>query len=106
VAGHVDIGFNVTAPSVFAGGLNASDPGVTVYVSTLQDAQTLTMGHPSTWVYSSGLTNSTDFSVPLGTGSYVIWLEGADMGCGQSVVTPLELLTDVTVDQAFTLMPD
>jgi len=105
VAGHSAQPFNATAASVLNGGIIAGNPGVAIYVSTAQDAQTLVEGHPAAWVYFSGLTNSTSFSVALTPGSYVFWTEGADMGCGARIVEPLEELTTVTVTEAVTLAP-
>lgn len=106
VAGHSVQPFNVTAASVLEGRISAGNPGVTLYVSTAQQAQTTSQGHPAAWVYSSGLTNSTSLSVALTPGSYVLWTEGADMGCGATIVEPLEELTTVTVTQAVTLTPE
>ncbi len=105
LAGHFAQPFNVTTNSLLAGEISASQPGVTLYVSTAQDAQTVELGHPAAWVYTSGLTNSTSFSLLLSPGSYVFWTEGADMGCGASTITPLEQLTTVTAIQAVTLTP-
>lgn len=95
----------MTGSSLLQGGISTGAPGVTVYVATTQQAGSITMGHPSNWVYSSGLTNKTTFSVPLNPGSYVFWTEGADLGCGATVVTPLELITTVNVTQAVLLAP-
>ena len=106
VAGHVAQPFNVTASSNLEGAISTGQPGVTIYVSNAQDVQDLNMGHPSLWVYTSGLTNSTSFKFLLVPGSYVIWIEGADLGCGASTVTPLEQLTTVTVTQTILLIPD
>jgi len=105
LAGHFAQPFNVTTNSILEGGISAGQPGVTIYVSTAQDAQTVKLGHPAAWVYTSGLTNSTSFSLLLHQGSYVFWTEGADMGCGASTITPLEQLTTVTATQAVTLTP-
>jgi hypothetical protein len=105
VAGHFAQPFNVTATSSLEGGISAGSPGVTLYVSTAQEAQTTVQGHPAAWAYSSGLTNSTSFSIVLSPGSYVVWIEGADMGCGATIVEPLEELTTVTVTQAVALTP-
>jgi len=106
LAGHSVQPFNVTATSLLEGGMSAGSPGATLYVATAQDAQTISLGHPASWVYSSGPTNSTSFSLALTPGSYVLWTEGADMGCGASIVTPLEELTTVTVTQAVTVTPE
>jgi len=105
VAGHSVQPFNVTAASLLTGGISAGNPGVTLYVSTAQEAQTTNQGHPAMWVYTSGLVDSTSFSVALAPGSYVLWTEGGDLGCGAGIVTPLEELTTVTVTQAVTLTP-
>jgi hypothetical protein len=105
LAGHSAQPFNVTASSILEGGISAGQPGVTIYVSTAQDAQTTSQGHPAAWVYSSGLANSTSFSLLLAPGPYVLWTEGADLGCGSSTVIPLEQLTTVTVTEAVTLTP-
>jgi len=106
LAGHAAQPFNVTASSNLEGAISAGQPGVTLYISDVQDAQNLSMGHPALWVYTSGLTNSTNFKVLLAPGSYVIWIEGADLGCGASTVEPLEQLTTVTITEAITLIPD
>ena len=103
LAGHDERSFNVTAVSNLEGAINASHPGVTIYISTAQDAQSVTQGHPSSWIYSSELTSSTSFNVSLQPGSYVLWIEGADLACGATIVTPLEELTTVTVIQSIVL---
>jgi hypothetical protein len=105
LAGHSALSFNVTSASLLEGGMSAGQPGVTVYLSSAQEAQTTEQGHPTAWVYSSGLTNSTSLSLTLSPGSYVLWIEGADIGCGSSTVMPLEQLTTVMVTQAVTLTP-
>ncbi len=105
LAGHSAQPFNVTTTSLLEGAITAGQPGVTIYITTAQDAQELYQGHPEVWLYSSGLTNSTSFSLDLAPGSYVIWTEGADLGCGATVVTPLEQLTTVTVTQEVSLGP-
>ena len=104
VAGHYAAPFSVQEPSVLSGGFSAGKPGVTLYVATTQQASTLFEGHPSTWVFASGLQSSTSFAASLAPGSYVVWIEGADMNCGATVVMPLEQLTAVNVTQAFTLV--
>jgi hypothetical protein len=106
LAGHAAQPFNVTSTSALVGGVSAGQPGVTVYVATAQDSLTTDQGHPTAWLYSSGLTTSTSFSLTMAPGSYVLWTEGADMGCGSSTITPLEQLTTVTVMEAVTLTPD
>ncbi len=105
VAGHMSVPFNVTTASTLFGAIAAGSPGVTLYVATAQDAQSVSMGHPTSWVYTSGVTSSTSFNIPLGAGSYVLWTEGADLNCGATVVTPLEQLVNVTVTQAIGLTP-
>jgi len=76
-----------------------------MYVATSQEAGTIYQGHPASWVYSTGLVNSSTFSVLLSPGSYVVWIEGADQNCGSSIVMPLEMLTQVNITQAFTTTP-
>jgi len=109
VAGHSVQPFNVTVISYLEGGISAGSsagiPGVTLYVSTAQEAQTTSLGHPTAWLYTSGLTHSANFFVSLGPGSYVLWTEGADQGCGASIVTPIEVMTTVTVTEAITVTP-
>lgn len=104
LAGHTAQPFNVTTASYLEGGISATPPGVTIYVSTAQEAQTTGQGHPTTWIYSTGLANLTTFAVLLTPGSYVFWTEGADLNCGASIITPLEMLTTVTVTQAVMLV--
>lgn len=106
VAGHFVHAFDVTSTSNLEGGINVTSPGVTVYVSTNLQAQTTNLGHPTQWVYSTNVTNSATFNITLQSGSYVIWIEGADLGCGATIVTPLEQLTFVTVTQAVMLTPE
>jgi hypothetical protein len=101
VAGHYSVPFAVQDPSVFMGGFNASRPGVTLYVATAQQASTVYQGHPSAWVFSTGLQNSTHFVFGITAGSYVAWIEGADLNCGATIVTPLEQLTTVNITEAF-----
>ncbi len=105
MAAHFAQPFNATTISHIEGGISATQPGVTVYISTVHEAQKIISGHPAEWIYSSGLTNSTSFRVLLDQGSYVLWTEGADLGCGATIVMPLELLTTVTVTQAIFLTP-
>ena len=103
VAGHYAVTFVAQDPSVFSGSFSADAPGVTLYVATELQASTVFQGHPSAWVYSTGLQNSTGFTVSLGAGSYVAWIEGADENCGAKIVIPLEQLTTVNVTQTFVL---
>jgi hypothetical protein len=105
VAGNFQLQFNAPSQSLLTGAFVSQGPGVTLYVATQMQAASVFQGHPSDWVYSTGATNSTDFSFHLTGGSYVVWIEGADMNCGATVVTPLEMLTQVNVTQAFVLEP-
>ena len=104
-AGHYETQFSAPGLSLLTGAFAAGPPGATLYVATSQQAAGLTHGHPFGWVYSSGLTNSTRFSVLLPGGSYVAWIEGADLNCGAALSTPLEVLTAVNVTQGFSLTP-
>ena len=103
VAGHYSVNFSVPEESTLAGGFSAGTPGVTLYVATALQAGSTFQGHPSEWVYSTGLVNSTRFTVVLPPGSYVVWFEGADMNCGSQIVTPLEMLTPVSITEGFSL---
>jgi len=104
LAGHLAFPFNVTATgATLEGRINASEPGVSIYISTAQQAQTTFQGHPAAWVFWDGLSNSTGFVGGYEPGSYVLWIEGADMGCEAGIVTPLEQMTTVTVPEAVTL---
>jgi len=105
VATHSAEAFNLTTESLLSGGINSTQPGVTLYVATAQAAQTIVQGHPSVWIYSSGLTSSTSFSITLAPGSYVFWMEGADLNCGATIVMPLEQLTTVTIVESVVLTP-
>jgi len=105
VASHYSLNLSLPGQSTFAGGFSAGRPGVTMYVATSQEAGTIYQGHPASWVYSTGLVNSSTFSVLLSPGSYVVWIEGADQNCGSSIVMPLEMLTQVNITQAFTTTP-
>lgn len=105
VAGNYALNFSVPDQSTLAGGFSTGAPGVTAYVATAQQASSVFQGHPATWVYSTGLVNSSSFSVVLSPGSYVVWIEGADLNCGSSIVMPLEMLTPVSITQGFTLTP-
>jgi hypothetical protein len=101
VAGNFQLQFASSASSVLTGGFAARSPGVTLYVSTVQEASNLTRGHPSQWVYTTGTQTSTRFEVPLSQGAYVLWIEGADLNCGARIVMPLEMLTQVNITQSF-----
>ena len=103
VAGHYSVPFSSTGPSTLSGAFTARSPGVTLYVATSQQAASLTDGHPSAWLYSTTLTASGNFSVPVVAGPYLIWVEGADANCGASIVEPLEVLTQVNVTQSIVL---
>jgi len=105
VAGHHALSFSIHDRATLAGAFIAGRPGVTGYIATARQAGTIHQGHPSQWVYSTGLVKSSRFSVHLVPGSYVFWFEGADMNCGSSIVMPLELLTQVNITRAFTLTP-
>ncbi len=102
LAGHYSANFTVDYARSLSGAFN-STAGVTMYVATAQEAALTSEGHPSAWVYSTGQTNSTGFSVPLSPGTYVVWFEGSDQGCGGGVVAPLEWLTTVNITTAFVL---
>ena len=95
--------FNASSLSKLHGAIDASNGGIAVYVATSQQARSLTNGHPSSWLFMS--TSPVSFDVTLAPGSYVIWIEGADQGCGASIVEPLEMITTVTVSQAVILTP-
>lgn len=101
VAGHYSLQFNTSGPSTLGGAFSAGPFGVTLYVASSQQAASITDGHPSTWVYSTGQAEDASFSVQLGSGSYVVWIEGQDMNCGARIVEPLEVLTQVNVTQSF-----
>jgi len=105
LAGHNSNTLFVTTRSLLSGGISTTPPGVTLYVSSASDATTTESGHPATWTYSSGLTNSTTFSLLLAPGTYVLWTEGADLNCEATTVTPLEQETTVTVMQSIALVP-
>jgi len=101
VAGHYSLNFSAPEQSALVGGFRADAPGVTAYVATSQQANSTIDGHPVSWVYSTGLVNSSHISLLLSPGSYVLWVEGADQNCGAGIVTPLEILTQVTVTDGF-----
>ena len=103
VAGHYLLNFSMSDQSTLTGGFIAERPGVTMFVATTQQEATMYEGHPANWAYSTGLLNSSRFSLLLSPGSYVVWIEGADMNCGSGVSTPLEQQTQVNVTEAFTL---
>ncbi len=105
VAGHYSLDFSMPEQSTLTGGFSAGTPGVTAYVATAQQADFTFQGHPTSWVYSTGLVTSSHFAVVLSPGSYVVWIEGADQGCGSGIVTPLEMLTQVNITEGFTLTP-
>jgi len=101
LATHVSQQFNVSSASVLRGAIGSSNGGIAVYVATSQQAKTIANGHPASWVFMS--TDPVSLDVPLPSGSYVIWIEGEDQGCGATIVEPLEMITTVTVTQAVTL---
>jgi hypothetical protein len=105
VAGHYATGFITQSNSVLKGGFVSGRPGVTLYVATAQQVSSTFQGHPADWVFTTGLVNSTSFSVALTPGSYFVWIEGANMNCGSQIVTPLEELTTVNVTQGFIVNP-
>ena len=87
---------------MLTGGFSAEAPGVTLYVATAQQASVVFQGHPSSWMYSTGLQNSSRFAISVPAGTYVIWIEGANLNCGAHIVMPLERLTVVNITEAFT----
>jgi hypothetical protein len=103
VAGHYAVNFTAGEGSLLAGAFTSSEPGVTLYVATAEQAGSVYQGHPSSWVFTTGLVNSSSISVLLHAGSYVAWFEGADRNCGAQIVMPLEQLTMVNVTEAFTV---
>jgi predicted secreted protein len=103
VASHRSFNFSVAEQSELTGGFSSGAPGVTAYVATVQQATSTFEGHPASWIYSTGLVNSSRFTVVLSSGSYVLWIEGADENCGSSIVTPLEMLTKVNITESFAL---
>jgi len=105
VASHYSAAFYVPAIATLTGGFMAKAPGVTAYVATADDANTTFQGHPSNWVYTTGLATSAQVSIVLSPGSYVLWVEGADENCGSEIVTPLEMLTTVNITESVALSP-
>ena len=103
VAGHYSVPFSTQDQALLTGGFSAEAPGVTLYVATSQQASVVSQGHPSGWVYSTGLQNSSLFAINIPPGTYVIWIEGANLNCGAHIVMPLEQLTAVTITEAFTI---
>jgi predicted secreted protein len=104
LASRYSLNFSLADQSTLTGGFSAEEPGVTVYVATVQQAASTFQGHPTDWVYSTGPVNSAHFAVVLTPGSYVVWIEGADRNCGPSII-PLEKLTQVNITEGFTLYP-
>jgi hypothetical protein len=102
-ASHFNLQFTSASGSFLTGGFVARSLGATLYVATLLEASNLTRGHPSQWIYTTGIQNSTRFEVSLSQGTYVIWIEGADLNCGAKIVMPLEALTQVNVTQSLVL---
>jgi len=103
VAGHYSLPFSAQNETMLTGGFSAGAPGVTLYVATVQQSSVVSQGHPSSWVFSTGLQNSSRFAVNLLPGAYVAWIEGANLNCGAHIVMPLELLTTVNITEAFTI---
>jgi len=103
VAGHYSVPFSTQDQALLTGGFSAEAPGVTLYVATSQQASVVSQGHPSGWVYSTGLQNSSRFAINIPPGTYVIWIEGANLNCGAHIVMPLEQLTTVTITEAFAI---
>lgn len=105
VASYYSQPFYVPAESTLVGGFTARAPGVTVYVATTYQANTTFQGHPGNWTYATGLATSSQISIALSPGSYILWVEGADQNCGSKIVTPLEMLTIVNITQSFAVSP-
>jgi len=103
VAGHYSLSFSTESQALLTGGFSAGAPGATLYVATVQQASVVYQGHPSSWVYSTGLQNSSRFATSTPPGAYVVWIEGANLNCGARIVMPLERLTNVTITEAFVL---
>ena len=103
VAGHYSLPFGTQDEAMLTGGFSAEAPGVTLYVATAQQASVVFQGHPSSWMYSTGLQNSFRFAVNIPAGTYVVWTEGANLNCGAHIVMPLERLTMVNITEAFTI---
>ena len=103
VAGHYALPFTTQSVTLLTGGFSAEAPGVTMYVATAQQAPVVFQGHPSSWIYSTGLQNSSRFSINIPAGTYVVWIEGANLNCGAHIVMPLERLTTVNITEAFTI---
>ncbi len=103
VAGHYSLPFSTQDEALFTGGFSAAAPGVTLYVATAQQASVVFQGHPLNWMYSSGLQNSSRFAINIPAGTYVVWIEGANLNCGAHIVMPLERLTTVNITEAFTI---
>ncbi|HXW95609.1 MAG TPA: hypothetical protein VEJ19_07880 [Nitrososphaerales archaeon] len=101
VAGHYTLPFNTQDEALLTGGFSAEAPGVTLYVATAQQASVVFQGHPSSWMYSTGLENSSRFATNIPAGAYVVWIEGADLNCGAHIVMPLEMLTTLNITEAF-----
>ena len=103
VASHYSLPFGTQDEAVFTGGFSTEAPGVTLYVATTQQTSVVFQGHPSSWIYSTGQVNSSRFAINIPAGTYVVWIEGANLNCGAHVVMPLERLTMVNVTEAFTI---
>jgi len=103
VAGHYSLPFSTQDEALLTGGFSAEAPGVTLYVATAQQASVVFQGHPSSWMYSTGLQNTSLFAIDIHAGTYVVWIEGANLNCGAHIVMPLERLTTVNITEAFTI---
>jgi len=103
VAGHYSLPFSTQYQVLLTGGFSAEAPGAALYVATAQQTSVLFQGHPSSWVYSTGLVNASRFAVDIPAGNYVVWIEGANLNCGAHIVMPLERLTTVNITEAFTI---
>ena len=103
VAGHFQLQFESQRESFLVGGFVTRNPGASLFVATVKEALNVTQGHPSHWLYTTGLQNSTSFRIPVPQGTYVLWIEGADLNCGAKVVMPLEALTQVNITQSIGL---
>jgi hypothetical protein len=103
VASHYSLPFGTQDEAMFTGAFSVEAPGVTLYVATAQQASVVFQGHPSSWTYSTGLVNSSRFAINIPAGTYIVWIEGANLNCGAHIVMPLERLTMVNITEAFTI---
>jgi len=65
VAGHYSLPFSTQYQVLLTGGFSAEAPGAALYVATAQQTSVLFQGHPSSWVYSTGLVNASRFAVDI-----------------------------------------